>query len=218
MHSPRDARYRDFRRVKPPPALAALAAVCMAGCAATIIPPNDPDAPRAAYILDHGRHTTLVVVDSNDRPVRYAFGQLNAYADGDIGFFRGMAAMLMPGPGTLGRRVLPGPPTPDNVLEAVGVDVENLYCVAVSGAASDRLQRILDLTFEQNRPTARYVAGWNLEFVKNPEDYWFGTTANEAVENWLVELGCEVKGTTAFANWNVQQPPGGAPAVCVEAD
>lgn len=196
-------------------------AVCVplaGGCAATIVPPAAPANPRPAFILDHGHHTTLVVVDSGGRPVRYAFGEFSALSESDIGFFRGMGAMLVPSSGTLGRRVLPGEPTPGGVLGAVGVNVEKMYCIAVSGERSDRLQRILNLVFEENLATARYNAGWNLEFVEHPEDYWFGSTSNQAVENWLVELGCEVDGVTSFANWKVEQLPGAAPAVCVDRE
>lgn len=189
-------------------------AVLATGCAATVVPPEHPEDPRAAFILDHGRHTSLVVVDSGGRPVRYAFGELGSES-GDIGILRGMGAMLMPESGTLGRKVLPGPPTPDSVMKAIGVGVETMYCIAVSGERSDRLQRILNLVFEENLASAKYNAGWNLEFVEHPEDYWFGSTSNQAVENWLVELGCDVSGVTSFANWKVEQLPGGAPAVCM---
>lgn len=195
---------------------AAVSLPVLGGCAATIIPPENPPDPRPAFVLDHGRHTTLVVVDSGGRPVRYAFGELGWYTDGDIGIFRGMGAMLLPASGTLGRRVLEGPPSASNVLQRVGVNVENLYCIAVAGERADRLQRVLNMVFDENLATARYHSGWNLEFVEHPQDYWFGQTSNQAVENWLVELGSEVKGVTAFANWKVQQPPGPAPAVCVD--
>lgn len=195
--------------------IALFALPLLGGCAATIVPPADPDDPRPVFILDHGRHTTLVVVDSAGQPIRYAFGEVGWYRNGDIGFFRGMGAMLMPKSGTLGRRVLPGGATPDDVLENVGVGVENLYCIAVSGEQSDRLQRILDLAFEEPPAEAEYHAGWNLEFVEHPENYWFGQTSNQAVENWLVELGCEVSGVTSFSNWRVEQLPGPVPAVCV---
>lgn len=197
--------------------LACLAVLLCGGCAATVTPPPDPADPRPAFILDHGRHTTLVVVDSAGRPVRYAFGQLSTYPDGDIGFFRGMGALLLPAEGTLGRRVLPGPPTPANVREAIGVNVEEMHCIAVSGERSNRLQRILNMVFEENLATARYNPGWNLEFVAHPEDYWFGNTSNQAVEQWLVELGCEVEGVTTFANWDIERPAGKMPAVCVTA-
>lgn len=196
----------------------ALAIPLLGGCAATIKPPMDPEDPRPAYILDHGRHTTLVVVDTGGRPVRYAFGMFGTYGNGDIGFFRGMGALLVPGSGTLGRRVLEGSPTPDNILENVGVSVEEMYCIAVSGELSNRLQRILNMVFEENLASATYNAGWNLEFVEHPEDYWFGSTSNQAVEKWLVELGAEVSGVTSFANWKVEQLPGAAPEVCVDKE
>ena len=189
----------------------------LGACAATIVPPEKPDEPLPAYLLDHGRHSTLVVVDSGGRPVRYAFGELGRYSDGEIGFFRGMGAMLLPASGTLGRRVLEGEPTPENVVSQVGVSVENLYCIAVEAEKAWRLQRVLNMVFEENLATAAYNPGWNLEFVEHPEDYWFGQTSNQAVENWLVELGAEVSGITTFANWKVEQPPGPAPAVCVSS-
>ena len=189
----------------------------LAGCAATIIPPEQPDDPRPAYILDHGRHTTLVVVDSSGRPVRYAFGELGRRGN-DIGILRGMGALLTPKSGTLGRRVLPGPPTPENVLATVGVGVEAMYCIAVSGDRANRLQRVLNMVFEENLATANFNPGWNLQFVEHPENYWFGSTSNQAVEKWLVELGCDVDGVTSFANWKVQQPAGPAPAVCAPGE
>lgn len=195
--------------------LFAVAAPLFGGCAATVVPPGDPTDPRPAYILDHGRHTTLVVVDSGGRPVRYAFGEIGNFPDGDFGFFRGMGALILPSSGTLGRRVLPGAATPSNVLSVVGVPVETLHCIAVSGELSDRLQRALNLAFEENIATARYDTEWKLQFVENPEDYWFGDTANEAVESWLMELGCEVSGTVSFANWKVEGQEAAA-KVCLE--
>ncbi|HEX7047960.1 MAG TPA: hypothetical protein VF275_10370 [Gammaproteobacteria bacterium] len=190
--------------------------ILLTGCAATIVPPANPADPRPAFILDHGRHATLVVVDSSNRPVRYAFGETGAAVDEDFGFFRGLGALLVPDSGTLGRRVLPGAPTSDNVLAAVGVDVEKLHCIAVSGERSNRLQRVLNLVFEENLATATYDPGWNLEFVENPEDYWFGDDPNQAVENWLVELGAEVSGVSTFGEWKIERPSDELPAVCVE--
>ncbi|HEX6928059.1 MAG TPA: hypothetical protein VF267_02330 [Gammaproteobacteria bacterium] len=194
------------------------ATITLSGCAATVVPPASPGNPRPAFILDHGRHASLVVVDNGGRPVRYAFGQPGASgADGDIGFFRGLGALLVPESGTLGRRVLPGLPTAGNVRMASGVDVENVYCIAVAGERANRLQRVLNLVFEDNLASATYDPDWNLEFVENPADYWFGDDPNEAVENWLVELGCEVSGVTSFGDWKIRRPSGELPPVCAAA-
>lgn len=197
--------------------LFASTAFLLAGCAATVVPPANPADPRPAFILDHGRHATLVVVDSSNRPVRYAFGETDASVDEDFGFFRGLSALLVPDSGMLGRRVLPGAPTWRNVLAAASVDVEKMHCIAVSGERSNRLQRVLNLVFEKNLATATYDPGWNLEFVENPEDYWFGDDPNQAVENWLIELGAEVSGATTFGEWKIEQP-GKLPPVCVEKE
>lgn len=196
--------------------LFAALAVLLAGCAATVVPPANPPDPRPAFILDHGRRTTLVVVDSGGRPIRYAFGQPGAYADGDIGFFRGLSALLGTGAGTLGRQVLSGPPTAGNIRAAAGVKIEKLYCIAVSAERANRLQRVLNLVFEENLASASYDPGWNLEFVNNPEDYWFGDDPNEAVGHWLEELDCDVSGVTTFGEWEIERPGGGMPAVCLK--
>lgn len=187
----------------------------LGACAATVKPPADPEDPRPVFILDHGHHATLVVVDAAGRPVRYAFGDLNWGADGDIGFYRGMGAMLMPDSGTLGRRVLDGEPTLGSIAQNVGVHVEKTYCLAVASKDAFKLQRALNMVFEENLSTAKYNAGWNLEFVEHPENYWFGETSNEAVEKWLEAMGCEVQGIAMFSNWRVKQPDGETPAVCL---
>lgn len=189
----------------------------LGGCATTVTPPADPAAPRPAFLIDHGRHSTLVLTNNAGDPVRYAFGKVDWYTGTDIGLFRGLAALLIPDSGTLGRRVLPGPPTADNIRAVVGVSVEALHCIAVAGDRTDRLMRALNLVFDRNQASMRYSAGWNLEFVENPEDYWFGENANEAVASWLQELDCEVSGSTTFANWKINRT-GDVPGVCVEGE
>ncbi|HEX7029357.1 MAG TPA: hypothetical protein VF254_02085 [Gammaproteobacteria bacterium] len=196
--------------------LFATAMPLLGGCAATVVPPADPADPRPAFILDHGRHATLVVVDSSGRPVRYAFAETNTDPGSDFGFFRGLGALLVPDSGMLGRRVLPGSPTAQNILATVGMTVENLYCIAVSGERANRLQRVLNLVFEKNLATATHDPDWNLEFVEHPEDYWFGDDPNQAVENWLIELDCDVSGITSFGDWKIERPAGELPAVCAE--
>src|SRR5690606_11035833 len=105
-----------MKRLRPAGSLPLVAvAFLLGGCAVTVVPPANPVEPSPAYILDHGRHASLVVVDSSGRPVRYAFGRPDREND-DIGFFRGLAALLASNGGTLGRRVLPGPATPANIL------------------------------------------------------------------------------------------------------
>lgn len=206
-----------MKRLRPAGSLLlAATAILLGGCAVTVTPPANPVNPRPAFILDHGRHSTLVVVDSSGRPVRYAFGTPEREND-DIGFFRGLAALLGSESGTLGRRVLPGPPTVENLHKVLGVETEKLYCIAVSDERAYRLQRVLNLVFEKNLASASYDPGWNLEFVRNPEDYWFGDDANEAVKNWLAELDCEVSGVSTFGNWKIRQPSGEVPAVCLQA-
>lgn len=188
-------------------------ALLAAGCTAVVTAPA-PDEPRAAFILEHGRHTSLVLTNQEGMPVRYAFGELRWYAHSQTGFFRGLSALLTPTPGTLGRRELAEPATRENIRTAVGVPIEFVHCLAAPADRVDRLGRLLDEVFNQHVDTLHVNERMNLEFVEVPERYWFGTNSNNAVGRWLERLDAEVTGSTAFANWRVIYPDDETPEVC----
>src|SRR5687768_14257878 len=102
------ARMAGLRQV------AALAASgIVAACAATYVvapPPLAPAIARAPVaVLDHGRHSSLVIGLPDGRMVRYAYGDWRWYAEGKTGAAEGYAALFRETPSALGRRVMAGP-------------------------------------------------------------------------------------------------------------
>jgi hypothetical protein len=196
--------------------LTAITALLLAtGCTAVIKAPAEPENPRPIFVLEHGRHTSLVLTNRDGLPVRYAFGELAWYAHSQTGFFRGMSALLTPTAGTLGRRELEGPPLAENIRRATGVGIETVHCIAVPAERIDRLGDVLDTLFNEHIESLHYNLGMNLEFVEIPEKYWFGNNSNVAVARWLEMLDATVGGSTVFANWRVVHPEGEVPGVCV---
>ena len=51
-----------------------LLVVLLGGCTTTVVVPPAPEQPRAVFLLDHGRHATLVLETAEGGLVRYAYG------------------------------------------------------------------------------------------------------------------------------------------------
>jgi len=177
----------------------------LSGCATTIVPPAGVLHPQPVFVLDHGRHTSLVLPHP-DGLVRYAYGDWRWYAREDTGIFHGMAALLWPTQGTLGRRVLPGPATEEGVRRSVGVVVEHLYMIPVEATRAAALREELEGLFLAQRATRTYSAASDLEFVHHPDGYSAFNNSNHMLADWLEALGCDVHGSAMFARWQLAAP------------
>jgi hypothetical protein len=104
---------------------------CLAGCATSVAPPKVQQGGAAIFLLDHGRHSSLVLSGPNGHIVRYSYGDWAYYALGETGPYRGTAALCWPTQGALGRRELPGPPTVPAVKNQVVVPIVHIYPLAV---------------------------------------------------------------------------------------
>jgi hypothetical protein len=176
----------------------ALLALVLSGCAATIIPPDPGVDSTPVYVLDHGRHNSLVLVVADDRVMRYALGEWDWYAERETGFGRSLQALFKPTPSALARARLLGPAEPDCWVVQVGSEIRRVYAFAAERQRVVRLADEIDAHFE--RPDARpeYRAELNLEFVPGPQPYTLGHNSNHQVAEWLAVLGFEVSGVVAF--------------------
>src|SRR5690606_1475260 len=189
----------DWRRG---PALAVAALLWLWGCAATVYPPRDVAEPAAVGILDHGRHTSLIVAVPEGM-IRYSYGDWNWYALRRTGPIEGTRALLWPTKAGLGRRQLPGPFSPEAVSEQVRVAIEEAVYLTVERPALHRLVARLDGIFDQNRAAAVYNEPYDLWFVPHPVPYSLAHNSNGMVAAWLEQLGCRVEGTPLFAIWRL---------------
>ncbi len=185
--------------------VAIVAPLFLSGCATAILAPAEVTHPQPVFVLDHGRHTTLVLPHPEGL-VRYAYGDWRWYALEDTGVSRGMAALLWPTQGTLGRRVLPGPATEEGVRRGVGVVIEHLYMVQVETVRVTALREELEALFTANRATRTYGATSDLEFVHHPEGYSVFNNSNHMLAGWLEALGCDTRGSAMFARWQLVAP------------
>ncbi len=185
--------------------IAAAAAFLLGGCTAVIVPPAAPERPVCVAVLDHGRHSSLLIERPESGLVRYSYGDWVWYALGRTGAYRGSAALLWPTQGALGRRNLPGPATPEAVEKQVRVGIEDAVWFAVEADAAQRLTIELDGIFEANAQTRIYNPSADLEFVHYPDSYTLTNNSNRRVARWVEALGGAVEGSALLSDWTLRQ-------------
>ncbi|MGD8699334.1 MAG: hypothetical protein PVJ43_08595, partial [Gemmatimonadales bacterium] len=62
------------RRTAASPRLLATTGLVITACTNVIVPPAEPLAPQTVFVIDHGRHASLVLPAPDSGLVRYAFG------------------------------------------------------------------------------------------------------------------------------------------------
>lgn len=185
--------------------LSVLAVVVLSGCAAaTIVPPAAVSDPVRAAVLDHGRHSSLLLQRSDGSVVRYAYGEWEWYAVGRTGPGRAVGALFWPSEAALGRRQLPGPLTREAAREQVGEGFEDILIFEVEAVRAERLDRRLDALFRSGQARLAYNRDFDLEFVPVEASYWIGRNSNLVMAEWLEELGCRVDDPGVLSAWRLR--------------
>lgn len=179
----------------------------LTACAATVTPPAPPQEPRAVQVLEHGRHTSVVLTRADNSRVRYAYGDWAWYAENRTGIWSGFRALALPSRSAFGRQELP-PERPGEYLEpVVGVGMSAIHRFEAEAAAVDALLDALDRLYHQRLDQAHESALYNLVFVPHPRRYRFGFNSNHMVAEWLRELGFSVRGSPAVGGWQIETVP-----------
>ncbi|WP_018232580.1 hypothetical protein [Thioalkalivibrio thiocyanodenitrificans] len=184
-------------------ALVILVVLWLAGCGTTVvIPPESPADPVPVFLLDHGRHTSLVLPVPDGTSVRYAYGDWRFYAERETGIGRALAAVLWPTESALGRRQLPGPATEEAVLAQVRVRVQEIHALSVEAVRAETLRMQLDAWFETGLVLESPEV--DLSFVAHPKPYTLRHNSNAVIADWLIELGAGVNRRPIWAGWRVE--------------
>jgi hypothetical protein len=184
--------------------------ILLTGCGTTYLqPPLNPPDPRAVFVVDHGRHTSLVIATEAGSLVRYAYGDWRYYADQDTRLRAGASALFCRTPSTLARRELQGPAEKAALLAQMQVGVQVIHALEVGGADADRLRTQLDALHAQEADRHQYVAVYDLVFAPYPEPYTWKNNSATKIARWLDEIGVEVKGLALVARWKVVAPETG---------
>lgn len=191
------------------------------GCATRIAPAAAVEDPVAVYVVDYGRHSSVLLPVHDDEQANlasrttlreYSFGDWIYYAQDRDSIRDGARAMLWRSSGTLGRRELPGlgPASDEAPIEPAAriertLDVQRVIPLVVSREAASELLATLDQRFEAGRergePLANPVVG--LDFVIDDRHYSLGRHCNHEVRDWLNALGADAKGTPLVSEFKV---------------
>jgi hypothetical protein len=177
----------------------------MTGCATTIVPPSDIREAGHVFVVKHGRSSSLVI-PSNEGMLRYAYGDWAFYALGKTDIWHGIAALLWPTQGALGRGQLTGPESAEGVRTQLGA-AQTVRAVRVERARIAAFERRMEALFHSRIGTEVENARHGMRFVHHPRPYTYWWNSNHAVASWLRELGCTTQGLSFRAAWHVREPP-----------
>ncbi|HSO99841.1 MAG TPA: hypothetical protein VLN90_00105 [Thioalkalivibrio sp.] len=175
----------------------------LSACGTTgVIPPKTPQEPVPVFLLDHGRHTSLVLPAPDGTMTRYVYGDWRYYAERRTGLGYAIAAISWPTQSALGRRHLPGPPTEAAVRVQVRVYAQEIHAFPAEAARVAALRGRLNAYFETGE--VRETPEVDLSFVAYPHPYSLRNNSNAVIADWLTELGAEVSRRPVWAGWRVQ--------------
>ncbi|MBW4686739.1 MAG: DUF2459 domain-containing protein [Komarekiella atlantica HA4396-MV6] len=168
---------------------------------ATIVPPADPVEAIAIYVTDHGWHSRLVLPSGNGELIQYAYGDWNYFALNQQDLKNGLAALLLPTQGTLGRRKF------SNIAELQQIIQQQDYTLLsleVAQTKVTQLLKLLDERFNRNIATSIENPKTGLTLVKDDQKYTLLENSNHEIVEWLQDLDCQVDGFVMWANFRVK--------------
>lgn len=198
-------RLRGFAPHRVLPVTAALSALLLIGCRAHLILPPPPEQPRSVILLDHGRHTSLLITDAAATPWRYAYGDWRWYVEGERGAGPATRALLRRSDAALGRRALVVPDEDGDWQPQVGSLIVRMVAFDAEASRVDALLARLEAVFEAAEAAPVAVPHLQLDVVPHPVDYTLGHNSNHQVAEWLRALGVEVRGSPAVGRWRVSR-------------
>jgi hypothetical protein len=180
----------------------------LSGCTVRLSAPEVTGPGVSIFLLDHGRHSSLVLPRGGGEVVRYSYGDWLYYAEAVTGFRSAAAAALWPTRAALGRRVLDANPVEEEVRRAVRVGVESILVLEVEADRVARLSSTLDSLFHAGaEEELRLNPLYDLEFVPHPRPYSVAHHSNQVVAGWLRELGVATRGLPLSSSWSRQAEP-----------
>jgi hypothetical protein len=174
----------------------------LAGCTTTIVPPREPDAPVLVYVVDHGRHSSLLFSQGDPNlMIEYTYGEWGWFAENDTGCARSVPTLFWPTQGALGRRTLAL--KSDTVAVRARFSHELVYPVLVARSKRDALLRKLDAEFQARSDTRLYQPAFETEFVYSDDRFYVFNNCNHATRTWLRDLGCKAKWGGVWAKFRM---------------
>jgi hypothetical protein len=180
----------------------------LASCTTVIHPSAHVVDPVQVFVLDHGRHSALVLPTADGGAMQWAWGEWQWYALDRTQWWRTPAVVFWPTRATLGRAPVAEPlgaPLSAASL-ARRLYAEEVHVVVVERAAALALEAELEARFAAGAEEEVYSSLYRLSFVPDDErSYWIVHHCNSETKDWLRALGCEVSGAALFADFTVRK-------------
>lgn len=181
---------------------AAVVTMMTCGCTVTIHPPLAPEQPVEVFVIDYGRHSSLLLPDTGGEGlIEFAYGDWNWFAlakDGPLDVF---PTLFLPTQGALGRWEWNVEPKAEALKWSI--PSEQIHTVTVSGDATTGLLERLEDRFRSNLQTQHKSDLYQLVFVHDERPYCLLNSCNLITQKWLDELGCETSGIALVADFRV---------------
>ncbi|MGY6550840.1 MAG: hypothetical protein ACXIT4_02975 [Erythrobacter sp.] len=185
---------------------AALAAIGLGGCQHRIHPPDDVADPVTVFVVDYGRHASLVL-PHEDSLVEWSWGDWNWFALDRTGVFDGVRAVFGSSRSTLGRRDLARAQGTQELAARLGAT--GALSLDVERARADALLEELENRWLLGRNEAvKHPSG--RVFVPEEARYSLFNNSVHEVVRWLEALDADVTGSGVTANFKLGQPRGAA--------
>lgn len=179
----------------------------------SITPPANVNDPVTVFVADHGIHTSLILPREDGQLAQFSYSRFDWAALDYDQWYRSLGAIMVPGPGTVGTRDFPGPPTIENLTHQFELTnnhppVQAIYSVDVSAARRDAVLASLEARWAEHQDTMVVNSKRGLRFVKDSTSYSLFHNCNHEVAQWLRDLGCEISGAGMTAEVDVRPTPG----------
>ena len=176
----------------------------MPGCTTTIRPPTNPESPISVFVIDYGRHASLLLPMEDDHTLReYAYGDWGWFALAHDGVLDVFPTLFLPTQGTLGRWDWHIEAEKENIERFV--PCEEILEIRVASHDATALLADLDARYESQLDSQIKSDLYQLLFVHDDERYHLLNSCNLVLSRWLKSLDCKIDGCTILADFRIAE-------------
>jgi hypothetical protein len=179
-----------------------LAGLALGGCQHVIDPPARVSEPVDVFVVDYGRHASLVLPRENDGLVEWSWGDWNWFALERTGLADGLQALFASPRSTLGRRMLNPAESAQELAARVGA--EEVLILTVERERVSALDHELEARWLRRRQEAVEHRSGRV-FVPDEARYRLFNNSVHELARWLESLGAVVSGTSVTANFKLRE-------------
>ena len=173
------------------------------GCGAVVTAPVQVQQPVKIYLVDYGKHSSLIFPNGEKSMYEFAWGDFDWFALGEQSIWSGFRALLFSNGSGFGIREYRHITTLEELKKVNGA--RSILTIDVEGKKLDKLQSELMARYKPKESHLVYYPPDSMLFAFSREHYWFGYNCNHKTCDWLQTLGCEVHGIAMFGGFRMAE-------------